>query len=485
MAQAGDIVGRQPGSGYRLEQRIAVGGTGEVWRATVLTAVNNLHRGGEVAVKLMHGVELSAVAAELNLLSKVTSNYIPRYYDVFSSGGGVVLVMQLIEGLSLDQVLAKAKASGRSLEERYVVLTMLSLLATLQDIHAHVIHRDIKPANVRYGLDGMLYLLDFGIAKHANTMTRTSGAGFGTHGFAAPEQHSIRTGATNARTDVYGVAALAYALLTGDAPPDALSERMAELAQGDPDPLVDIARRVPLSPGVAATIMAGLELRQSSRPTVEQMIAGLQGKQWQVVSPASVPVFAVQSRAAQIESELEPLRHNQSRQWDHSRGTDIERLELEYRGITGHIPPIDPAVVTSLKRLLQGYSLQKGNFGLSADPSIAIAIEDITAWLERIQSAPSAQTGPARTAQTGPTQRISSNLPLSPQQIENIASQKRLIVIIRNRITVSIGQKQDLGLFTPPYVVTDIQRGQADIKNMQEYLAGFGEAMPDKPVDFA
>ena len=104
-----------------------------------------------------------------------------------------------------------------------------------------IIHRDIKPANIIAPTSGdEAVLVDFGIAKVFDPESTTTAVRHASPGYGAPEQYA--TG-TNTRTDIYGLGATIYALLTGVVPADAFFRTTQQGSKGT-DPLEPISRRV-------------------------------------------------------------------------------------------------------------------------------------------------------------------------------------------------------------------------------------------------
>ncbi|HEU5127474.1 MAG TPA: serine/threonine-protein kinase [Glycomyces sp.] len=218
------------GQRYRLLERIAVGGMGEVWRAedTVLER--------KVAVKALLPALLNEpgftkrFAAEAKTVAALSHPHIVSVHDYGQAqlpGGDTTtyLVMEYIEGRSLADLIAERGA----LAAAEVMPIIASVAEALQHAHDHgVIHRDIKPGNILVrSRDGQAVLTDFGIARSgaAGDLTAT-GAVMGTASYIAPEQ-AEGTGVLPA-SDMYSLGVVAFHGLTGRRPFDA--ENPIELA---------------------------------------------------------------------------------------------------------------------------------------------------------------------------------------------------------------------------------------------------------------
>ncbi|MFB9662497.1 serine/threonine-protein kinase [Glycomyces mayteni] len=224
---------------YRLEQRLAAGGMGEVWRGTD-TRLNRV-----VAVKLLHsGLSgndrfRARFHQEAQAVAQLQSPGIVALYDYGEEHApeGLVsyLVMELVRGKALDNVLRER----RRLSPNETLKIMASAAEALDVAHqAHIIHRDIKPGNLLVDTDGSVKIVDFGIAaaKGGAGLTET-GTVMGTLAYASPEQlqGSQLTGAT----DLYSLGIVAYEALAGR-PPYAGNEPTAAIAghlTGTPAPL--------------------------------------------------------------------------------------------------------------------------------------------------------------------------------------------------------------------------------------------------------
>ena len=212
---------------YRLTDRIAAGGMGEVWRGED----NLLTR--SVAVKLLPtgraGDEafLARFRAEARYAASLSHPGIARVYDYGESAefGGAYLVMELVNGEPLSAILARA---GRLSPD--ATLDIVSQAARALDAahQAGIVHRDIKPGNLLVAAGGTTKITDFGIATavaaaQASHLTET-GMVMGTAMYVSPEQ---ATGAqVTEASDIYSLGVVAYECLAGH-PPFTASEPLA------------------------------------------------------------------------------------------------------------------------------------------------------------------------------------------------------------------------------------------------------------------
>ncbi|RRR98561.1 serine/threonine-protein kinase [Glycomyces terrestris] len=224
---------------YRLEQRLAAGGMGEVWRGTD-TRLNRV-----VAVKLLHsGLSgndrfRARFHQEAQAVAQLQSPGIVALYDYGEEHApeGLVsyLIMELVRGQALDNVLRQR----RRLSPTETLKIMASAAEALDVAHqAHIIHRDIKPGNLLVNDDGSVKIVDFGIAaaKGGAGLTET-GTVMGTLAYASPEQ--LQGVQLTGATDVYSLGIVGYEALAGR-PPFAGNEPTAAIAghlTGQPAPL--------------------------------------------------------------------------------------------------------------------------------------------------------------------------------------------------------------------------------------------------------
>ncbi len=219
-AESTDLVGTQVGP-YRLEKLIGEGGMGEVY----LADRDDDQYQQKVALKLVRpgyrNVELlTRFRVERQVLARLNHPNITRLLDGgIDNDGRPYLVMQFIEGLPITKFCDK---NGLSIDER------LALFSKVCDAvhYAHrnlVVHRDLKPSNILVTDEGVVKLLDFGIAKLLSSesegisiaVTRSQ-VRLMTPEYAAPEQ--VRGDVITTATDVYALGVLLYEMLTGRRP---------------------------------------------------------------------------------------------------------------------------------------------------------------------------------------------------------------------------------------------------------------------------
>src|SRR5215470_6094138 len=204
-------------SNYRLEERLAAGGMGVLYRAT------DLKLGRSVAVKVLSRQLAPEETAKARLLrearaaSALDHPNIGAIHHIEEQDGELFIVMALYQGETLKQRLKKGPLPvGEALQ----VLRQMAL--GLEAAHrAGIVHRDIKPTNVLRTDDGIVKILDFGLAKltsdsQAATAVTQPGETMGTVPYMSPEQ--LRGEAVDVRSDLWSFGVVAYELLAGVTP---------------------------------------------------------------------------------------------------------------------------------------------------------------------------------------------------------------------------------------------------------------------------
>ncbi|MBK6406122.1 MAG: protein kinase [Holophagales bacterium] len=218
---------------YEITGKLGEGGMGEVWRATD----SKLKR--EVAIKVLPAAftedteRLARFEREAQLLAQLHHPNIASIFGLEESGGVRALVMELVEGPTLDE---RMKAGRLPLEESLSIARQIA--EALEEAHEKgIVHRDLKPQNVKAPVDGKVKVLDFGLAKamdppgassaadlarsptimNSPTMTAAHGTQLGvilgTAAYMSPEQ--ARGGAVDKRADIWAFGVVLYEMLSG------------------------------------------------------------------------------------------------------------------------------------------------------------------------------------------------------------------------------------------------------------------------------
>ncbi len=240
---------------YRIIRKLGAGGMGAVY----LAFDSSLDT--EVAVKCNRNASKESTTQfirEARLLASLRHTNLPRVSDYFIVEQNQYLVMDYIPGDDLGTLLQK---DGPQPWEKVVkwVDQLCSALNYLHNQNPPVIHRDIKPANLKLMENGDVMLVDFGIAKAAETSQATATGAIGyTPGYAPPEQYGGSH--TGPFSDMYSLGATLYNLLTNQKPADAVQRVLEQAALV---PLRTLAPHVP--PHVEAAIHQAMALRSEDR----------------------------------------------------------------------------------------------------------------------------------------------------------------------------------------------------------------------------
>ncbi len=194
---------------YRIIDILGQGGMGKVYLA------ENTKLGSLRAIKEI-AKDSTFANIEPEILKKLQHPALPGIVDIFDDDRNIYMVEEYISGKSLERKLVE---EGRFPEA--VVLEwanqLCDVLAYLHSQKPHpIIYRDMKPSNIIHTDNGLLKLIDFGIAREYKEKAVSDTVYIGTRGYAAPEQYG--SGQTNASTDIYSLGVTLYQLLTGVSP---------------------------------------------------------------------------------------------------------------------------------------------------------------------------------------------------------------------------------------------------------------------------
>ena len=200
---------------YQVDRLLGEGAAGFVWLARdtrkrgLVWAVKELDFSGMPPGEQRE--MLDHFEREATLLMLLEHDSLPQVVDRFSEEGHEFLVMERVEGPTLEQILQRR---GRPLDESDVLDWALQLCDVLDYLHSRippVIYRDLKPANVMLSVHGRIKLIDFGIARTQRPGRHGDTVAYGTPGYAPPEQYM---GRAEPRSDLYALGATLYRLLT-------------------------------------------------------------------------------------------------------------------------------------------------------------------------------------------------------------------------------------------------------------------------------
>ncbi len=289
---------------YLMEDRVASGGMGEVWRAVDLVL------GRPVAVKLLqpgyaeHAETLARFRAEARHAAAVAHPAIAQVYDYQEAGSGQppFLVMEFVDGPPLTRLL-----TAGPLEASRVLGIVAQAADGLAAAHAvGLVHRDIKPGNLLIGPGETVKITDFGIAYAAGSapLTRT-GSIIGTPAYIAPER--VAGASAGPASDLYSLGIVAWECLAGTMPYTGTSIEIALAHQHQPLP--PLPATVPR--GVAGLVAAMTAKDPAHRPAsarqvaayARQLRAELRG------APAAAAIAAPPRHAATPPWTMEPAPH--------------------------------------------------------------------------------------------------------------------------------------------------------------------------------
>ncbi len=223
---------------FEVKEKIGEGGMGVVYKAydplmhryvAIKTFTAELDAGPEVRLRFLR----EAIA-----VGRLTHGNIVTVHDVFEDAGRTYLVMEYLEGESLERAMRSGSLQG--LEDRLWV--MEEVLKGLIFAHSMgVIHRDIKPANVFITARGDVKILDFGIARIASTtVSKSTTKVMGTPYYMSPEQWLGKN--VDHRTDIFAIGVMLYELLTGRRPFESFNAQAVafQVINTDPPPVQEL-----------------------------------------------------------------------------------------------------------------------------------------------------------------------------------------------------------------------------------------------------
>lgn len=217
---------------YRVISLLGQGGMGAVYKAedqkfgNRLVAIKELSTSGlQSAQEIREATD--RFEQEGKLLANLMHPNLPCIYDYFTDMGRSYLVMDFIEGETLEDYLTKKGGKLPILETLDISIKLCSVLDYLHSHQPPIIFRDLKPANIMITNNGVVYLIDFGIARLFKHGQSKDTVALGSPGYAAPEQYQKQQ--STPRVDIYGLGAIMHQLLSGDDPTTGILFKFASL----------------------------------------------------------------------------------------------------------------------------------------------------------------------------------------------------------------------------------------------------------------
>jgi serine/threonine protein kinase len=318
--QVGSIVHNR----YIVEHLLGKGGFGAVYLVRDRRVKGNVFALKEVIDP--DKKELENFMFEGGILARLDHPALPRVYRTIedNKNSRAYMLMDYVEGPNLE-VLRKKQPDRRFSVSRTlkIMAAIIDAVSYLHHQHPPIIHRDIKPANIIVPeLEDSSVLVDFGIAKEYDQDSTTAVVRRCSPGYAAPEQYAM---GTDARTDIYALAATCYTLLTGQVAADAL-HRMTSVGSQHDDPLVPTNELAPNVPQhISDAICKAMSINKNERfATVEEF--------WQAMNALPVeddsPVVELISLSAQKRDTAISDTENISSVSTHSRERGRKRGTL-------------------------------------------------------------------------------------------------------------------------------------------------------------
>ncbi|GAA2626852.1 hypothetical protein GCM10010399_68060 [Dactylosporangium fulvum] len=289
MLSAGTTLGGR----YRLDERIAGGGMGDVWRGTDEVL------GRTVAIKVLLPALLEEPGfaerfrGEARTMATINHPGVVDIYDYGSENGTAFLIMEYVEGDALSRTLSRV---GRLTPARAMALIAQAADALHAAHEKGIVHRDVKPGNLLVRPNGTLVLTDFGIARSAAVAQLTAaGSVLGTASYISPEQASGAQ--ATPLSDVYALGVVAYQCLSGQRPFEGenpleiamrhVREMPPPLPSDVPTPAVQLVERA-MAKDPAARWQSAAALAQAARRVSAQLSGSTAAGP--VVPPVGPPV---------------------------------------------------------------------------------------------------------------------------------------------------------------------------------------------------
>ncbi len=249
------MIGKVLGNRYEILEKVGSGGMANVYKAKD-RMLNRF-----VAIKVLHSEfkEDEEFIRRFNIESQAAASLshqnIVQIYDVGEEDGVQYIVMEFLSGRTLKEYI-KSKDGGLYWKE--ALDYSMQICRALEHAHQkHIIHRDIKPQNIMITTDGIIKVMDFGIARAANNnTTKMNSSAIGSAHYLSPEQ--ARGGYTDQRSDIYSLGVVMYELFTGELPFDAEAPVAVAMKHIQEEPIPPSKLNPSISKGIEQVILKAM-----------------------------------------------------------------------------------------------------------------------------------------------------------------------------------------------------------------------------------
>jgi len=206
---------------YTVIKLLGKGGMGTVYLVEEVGRPQNRYAVKELIANLNDPEEeqiaFQTFQTEIAFLGQLNHPQLPRFYGTFTHWNRNYLIMEFVEGESLESIIQKKKGP---LPVDDVIYWGIEIAKALDYLHTQssgpIVYRDLKPANIIISPSGSARIVDFGIARRYDPSKITDTLRFGTPGYAAPEQFKAsRLGQSTPKSDIYALGVILFQLLTG------------------------------------------------------------------------------------------------------------------------------------------------------------------------------------------------------------------------------------------------------------------------------
>jgi len=334
---------------YTIQSKIASGGMATVYKASDTTL------GREVAIKVIHPHLLNNMHAirrfenEAKVVASLSHENVVKLFDYGKSDDCHYLIMELINGDTLQQVLEKTS----TIPNLVLINIFHQIMSGLNAAHGNgVYHRDIKPSNIMIDNSGCVKLMDFGIAHFVNEESLTlTGVLVGSPNYISPEQAGGKT--TSDRSDIFSAGTVIYECATGVRPftKDNVHATLLSICEDMPQPLYALNMKVipDLAYFVSKCMNKDLQKRPDAKESLSYIDELMEKEQW-VSDKNRISSFLKNPDQYRTTEEQELWEHYRNAALSSYRRSSITALRaFSLAQVFKPLTPEDERVITKIK----------------------------------------------------------------------------------------------------------------------------------------